>query len=144
MRISSTGLRPATGAAVLAVVALWAATALAAEAAGTSDRSVAEQIFDAMVQDPGTRPGHRVAHAKGIVCEGTFVPSADAAKLSKAAHFQLGSGDDSVFRWSGQPDHRGQLAGRRSARNGDSVQARGRWIDRHRRAIAQRFRRRNG
>ena len=91
MRISSIGLRRATGAAVLAVGALWAATALAAEAADASDRSVAQQIFDAMVQDPGTRPGHRVAHAKGIVCEGTFVPSADAAKLSKAAHFQRGS-----------------------------------------------------
>src|SRR3954467_3678803 len=88
MRISSTGLRRATGAAVLAVGALWAATALAAEAADTSDRSVAEQIFDAMVQDPGTRPGHRVAHAKGIVCEGTFVPSAGAATISTAAHFQ--------------------------------------------------------
>src|SRR3954447_14161268 len=90
MRISSTGLRRATGAAVLAVGALWAATALAVEAADTSDRSVAEQIFDAMVQDPGTKPGHRVAHAKGIVCEGSFMPTAGAARLSKAAHFQRG------------------------------------------------------
>lgn len=44
-----------------------------------------------MSQDPGTKPGYRVAHAKGIVCEGTFVPSAVAATLSKAAHFQGGS-----------------------------------------------------
>src|SRR3954470_15817194 len=91
MRISSIGLRRATGAAVLAVGALWAATALAAEAADTSDRSVAQQIFDAMVQDPGTKPGHRVAHAKGIVCDGTFVPSPAAATLSRAAHFERGS-----------------------------------------------------
>ena len=44
-----------------------------------------------MAKDPGTKPGYRVAHTKGIVCEGTFVPSAGAAKLSKAAQFQRGS-----------------------------------------------------
>jgi hypothetical protein len=89
---SSIGLgRIATGAAFLAVGALWAAAALGADAADAGDKSLAQQIFEAMAQDPGTKPGYRVAHAKRIVCEGTFAPSAGAAKLSKAAHFQRGS-----------------------------------------------------
>src|SRR3954453_2710470 len=88
MLILSTGIRRATAAAVLAAAStLWSATAVATDT-DTADASVAQQIFDAMVQDPGTRPGYRVAHAKGIVCEGTFLPSAGAAKLSKAAHFK--------------------------------------------------------
>jgi catalase len=36
----------------------------------------------------GDKPGYRVAHSKGIVCQGTFTPSNDAATLSKAAHLQ--------------------------------------------------------
>jgi catalase len=86
VRSSSIGLGGiGTGAAFLAVGALWAAAALGADA---EDKSLAQQIFEVMAQDPGTKPGYRVAHAKGIVCKGTFVPSAGAAKLSKAAHFQ--------------------------------------------------------
>src|SRR5258708_28345511 len=71
--------------------AFLAAVVLGAGAAQAQDKSLAQQIFEAMAQDPGTKPGYRVAHAKGIVCEGTFVPSTGAAKLSKAAHFQGGS-----------------------------------------------------
>src|SRR3954453_18349729 len=92
MRCASTRvMRIATAAAVFAAGGLWAATAPAANAADSGGKSVAQQIFDAMVRDPGTRPGHRVAHAKGIVCEGTFVPSAGAATISTAAHFQRAS-----------------------------------------------------
>src|SRR5256885_10416792 len=71
--------------------AFLAAVVLGAGAAQAQDKSLAQQIFEAMAQDPGAKPGYRVAHAKGIVCEGTFVPSAGAATLSKAAHFQGGS-----------------------------------------------------
>ena len=71
--------------------AFLAAVVLGAGAAQAQDKSLAQQIFEAMAQDPGAKPGYRVAHAKGIVCEGTFVPSAGAAKLSKAAHFRAGS-----------------------------------------------------
>ncbi len=88
---SSTFRRIAMHAAVLAAGALWGATAVAADAGDARDKSLAQQIFDVMVQDPGTKPGERIAHAKGIVCEGTFVPSADASMLSKAAHFGRGS-----------------------------------------------------
>ncbi len=48
---------------------------------------LSQQIFDAMVQLPGNKPGNRLVHAKGIVCEGSFTASKDAATLSKAAHF---------------------------------------------------------
>jgi hypothetical protein len=55
--------------------AFLAAVVLGAGAAQAQDKSLAQQIFEAMAQDPGAKPGYRVAHAKGIVCEGTFVPS---------------------------------------------------------------------
>src|SRR3954462_8155098 len=76
-------VRIATAATVFAAGGLCATKALAAEDADVRGKSLAEQIFGVMVQDPGTKPGHRVAHAKGIVCEGTFVPSPRAATLSK-------------------------------------------------------------
>jgi len=38
----------------------------------------------------GAHPGFRAAHAKGIVCAGTFTPSADARRVTKAAHLQGG------------------------------------------------------
>jgi catalase len=53
-----------------------------------ADQDIAEQIVDLMFKLPGNTAGFRPVHAKGIVCKGTFEPSADAAGLSKAAHFQ--------------------------------------------------------
>jgi catalase len=35
----------------------------------------------------GMHPGFRPAHAKGVLLKGTFVPSPDAASLSRAPHF---------------------------------------------------------
>jgi len=56
---------------------------------GTStDKSLAQQIFEIMVHAPGVTPGHRVTHAKGIVCKGAFTPSPAAPGLSRAAHFR--------------------------------------------------------
>jgi catalase len=55
-----------------------------------ADKSLAQQIFDTMVQ-AGAKPGYRVVHAKGIVCKGTFAPSKGAATLSKAVHFRRAS-----------------------------------------------------
>ncbi len=52
-----------------------------------AEQDLAQQIFDTMIQAPGNTSGSRPVHAKGIVCQGTFVPSAKAATLSKAAHF---------------------------------------------------------
>lgn len=49
--------------------------------------ALARQIFETMVQVPGTQAEHRLVHAKGLVCQGTFIPSREASALSKAAHF---------------------------------------------------------
>jgi len=65
---------------------------------------LARQIFETMAQVPGTRAGHRIVHAKGIVCQGTFTPSREAVTLSKAAHF-AGSAVPITIRFSdGAPD----------------------------------------
>jgi catalase len=42
------------------------------------------QMFDKIF---GLHPGYRAAHAKGVMLTGTFVPTAQAKSLSKAAHF---------------------------------------------------------
>jgi catalase len=70
------------------LAALAAGIACAADNEG--DKSLATQIFETMIQAPGNNPHFRTAHAKGVVCQGTFTPSKDAASLSKAAHFQQG------------------------------------------------------
>lgn len=75
----------------IARVGLLAAAALWASGADSQDKSLAQQIYETMIQLPGSNPAFRVAHAKGGVCQGTFTPSKEAASLSKAAHFQGGS-----------------------------------------------------
>src|SRR5258705_6487567 len=87
----STLQRIAAGAAFLAGGTMWFAAAWGADAGEDDGKSLAQQIFEAMAQDPGAKPGYRVAHAKGIVCEGTFVPSAGAGALSQAADFPGGA-----------------------------------------------------
>jgi catalase len=69
-----------------------------------TDKDLAQQIIDTMLQVPGTKPGYRPVHAKGIVCQGTFVPSGDAATLSKAVHFQGASVPVTVRLSDGAPD----------------------------------------
>ncbi len=59
-----------------------------ARARADDPKSVPEQIVDAMNAIFGKHPGYRSAHAKGIVCEGEFVPSAAASGLCKAPHLQ--------------------------------------------------------
>jgi catalase len=76
-------------AGLLAATALWTAAAFGAGEQG--DKSLTQQIFETMIQVPGANPAFRTAHAKGIVCQGTFTPSKEAASLSKATHFQGGS-----------------------------------------------------
>jgi catalase len=36
----------------------------------------------------GAHDGHRALHAKGVLCRGTFTPTPEAAKLTRAAHMQ--------------------------------------------------------
>jgi catalase len=47
-----------------------------------------EQLVDAFVSVNGVHPGVRANHAKGVILEGIFTPSASAASVSKAAHLQ--------------------------------------------------------
>src|SRR5436309_6260517 len=45
-------------------------------------------IVDAINALAGVHPGYRAAHARGTCCEGTFTPTPDAGRLSRAAHLQ--------------------------------------------------------
>jgi catalase len=48
-----------------------------------------EEIVDALeAVNGGRHPGFRAVHAKGTVCKGTFTPTPEAKKLSRAAHLQ--------------------------------------------------------
>src|SRR5438045_3086003 len=47
----------------------------------------AVELVDAIGKAGGTYPGHRAAHAKGVVLSGTFTPSAVASELTRAGHF---------------------------------------------------------
>ena len=51
-------------------------------------QDLSQQIFELMSKAPGVQPGRRPLHAKGVVCMGTFSPSADASGISRAAHFR--------------------------------------------------------
>lgn len=47
----------------------------------------ATELVDAIGKAGGRYEGHRAAHAKGVVLTGTFTPTAEAAQLTRAAHF---------------------------------------------------------
>jgi catalase len=98
-----------TGVAVLAAGALLAGSTLgtSGQEVGTNaltEKELAREIFNTMVQVHGVKPGYRVVHAKGIVCQGTFTPSKDAATISRAAHFQGVSVPVTVRLSDGNPD----------------------------------------
>src|SRR5436309_13164239 len=48
--------------------------------------ALAQELLDALDALSGLHPGFRPAHAKGLMCAGTFTPSAEAAQLTRAAH----------------------------------------------------------
>src|SRR5438874_8089402 len=48
--------------------------------------ALAQELLDALDALSGLHPGFRPAHAKGLMCSGTFTPSAAAAKLTRAPH----------------------------------------------------------
>jgi catalase len=88
MKASLAKIRRIARVGLLSTAALWT---VVASAAGEQDKSISQQIFDTMIQVPRANPAFRTAHAKGIVCNGTFTASKEAASLSKAAHFKGGS-----------------------------------------------------
>ncbi|ACL61316.1 catalase family peroxidase [Methylobacterium nodulans] len=56
--------------------------------AQAQDASTPEQIVDAMNTLWGKHPGKRANHAKGVVVEGSFTPTREAATLSTASVFR--------------------------------------------------------
>src|SRR5262245_55024535 len=87
MKSSSKPMRWIVNVGVLTAAACWTGAAFGADV----EKSLAQQIFETMIQLPGNDAHFRTAHAKGVVCEGTFTASKDAPTLSKAAHFQGGT-----------------------------------------------------
>ncbi len=53
----------------------------------TDNEELAQQAANLFLQAFGSHPGFRLTHAKGIVCEGMFEPTAEASEFSRAAHF---------------------------------------------------------
>ena len=74
-------------------------------------QSLVAQLVETMRALAGPHPGFRPAHAKGIVCTGTFRPSPDARRVTRAPHLQ-GDPVPTVVRFSngsGNPEvHDGQ------------------------------------
>ncbi len=55
--------------------------------AGTyTNLALAEQLLGALDTLSGLHPGFRPAHAKGLMCSGTFTPSPEAKELTRAPH----------------------------------------------------------
>jgi catalase len=68
---------------------------------------LSDQLVDALNGAYGVHPGHRAAHAKGVLCAASFTATPEAQTLSRAAHlsgdavrahvrFSNGSGDPTV------------------------------------------------
>jgi catalase len=75
-----------------------------------------EQAIDAANQIFGRHSGYRALHAKGTVCKGTFTPTAEASRLSRAAHLagpevpitaRFSNGAGNPRHSDGMPDPRG-------------------------------------
>jgi catalase len=47
---------------------------------------LAQEVLDALDAQSGLHPGFRPAHAKGLMCSGTFTPSPEASNLTRAPH----------------------------------------------------------
>jgi catalase len=56
----------------------------------TADEDLSERLVDALNETYGVHPGHRAAHAKGVLCAATFTPLPEGPTLSRAAHFGSG------------------------------------------------------
>src|SRR5262249_3838699 len=63
------------------------------------DQPIEQQLIDAMSKVFGVHPGFRANHAKGVVAEGSFTGSAEAAGLSRAVLFN-GSPIQVIVRFS--------------------------------------------
>lgn len=65
------------------------ATLTATQTVLADDKPVTEQLVDTLTTlSGGPHAGFRANHAKGVMVEGTFTPTSQAASISKAAQFQ--------------------------------------------------------
>jgi catalase len=69
------------------VLSLGLGLSLLATASAKAQQPTPVDLVDALNGVFGKHAGMRAAHTKGICLTGSFTPSADAPKLSKAAHF---------------------------------------------------------
>ncbi|MBV9744562.1 MAG: catalase family peroxidase [Acidobacteriia bacterium] len=69
---------------------LWLFAPWNMHSASNASPDLVQQIASIMSQGPSGKAGQRYVHAKGIVCQGTFQPSPEAAKISRAAHLRGG------------------------------------------------------
>ncbi len=76
----------------------------AAALTGASAPDLARQIADVMSQSPSGKAGQRFVHPKGIVVEGGFEASPEAASVSRAAHFRRGTVPVTIRFSDGAPD----------------------------------------
>jgi catalase len=84
--------------------------------ASTAPRTVVAQLVDTMRALAGPHPSFRPAHAKGLVCAGSFRASVDARRVTRAAHMQ-GQPVPAVIRFSnasGDPEIHDGLPGVRA------------------------------
>jgi len=51
-----------------------------------TNQPLAQEVLDALDATSGVHPGFRPAHAKGLMCSGTFTPAPEAANLTRAPH----------------------------------------------------------
>jgi len=82
----------------------------------TAPGTVVAQLVETLGALAGSHPGFRAAHAKGIVCSGTFRASPDARRVTRAPHLQ-GQAIPTVIRFSnpsGNPDVHDGLPGQRA------------------------------
>jgi catalase len=73
-----------------AIVLAAAGSILISAATRAEDAALVSEIVDTFYKIYGTHPGFRVNHAKGVVAEGSFVPTPAASALSRAALFDSG------------------------------------------------------
>jgi catalase len=72
----------------ISVGLMGAASAQTSTNVPPAQTSTPEQLVDALNGVFGKHPGARAVHAKGIVLEGSFMPSRTASTISKAPHLQ--------------------------------------------------------
>jgi catalase len=54
----------------------------------SSGGDLSERLVDSLNATYGVHPGHRAAHAKGVLCAATFTPTSEAAEFCRAEHFR--------------------------------------------------------